>query len=62
MKPLTLGVLQDPLRQSACGALMMVNHAPMPMGRTGAEAVAIADLPRQSFDSLNKRIARVAFT
>ena len=62
MKPFTLGVPQDPLRQAICGALMMLDHAPMPMGRTGAEAVAIVDSPRQPFDGLNERIAQVAVT
>ena len=39
---------------------MIVDHAPMPMGRNGAEAVAFVDSARQSFGSLNKRIAQVA--
>ena len=60
MKPSTLGVPQDPLRQAACETTMMVDHAPMPMGRTGAEAVVIVDPPRQPFDGLNERIALVA--
>ena len=58
----TVGVPQDPLRQATCGALMMVNHAPMPMGRNGVEAMAIVNLARQPFDGLNKRIAWVAIT
>ena len=49
---------QDPLRQAMCGKLMMMNHVTMPMGRTGADVVAIVDLARQPFDGLNKRIAR----
>ena len=62
MKPLTLGVPQDPLRQAMRGSLVMVDHTPMPMGQTGAEAVAIIDLPGQPFDGLNERIARIAIT
>ena len=62
MKTFTLGVPQNPLRQAACGLLIMVDHTRMPMERTGAEAVAIVDLPRQPFDGLNKRIARIAIT
>ena len=60
MKPFTLGVPQDPLRQTMCGALMMVDHAPIPMERNGVEAIAIIDLARQSFGGLNKHTARVA--
>ena len=41
---------------------MMVNHAPMPMGRTGANAVVIVDSARQPFAGLNKCIAQVAIT
>ena len=62
MKLFTLGVPQDPLRQATCGALMMVDYVPMPMGRTGADAVAIVDSTRQPFDGLNKHIAQVSIT
>ena len=62
MTPFTLGVLQDPLRQATCGALMKTDHAPMPMELAGAEAVAIVNLPKQPFDGLNKCITRVAIT
>ena len=62
MKLFTLGVPQDPLRQATCGALMMVDYVPMPMGRTGADAVAIVNLASQPFDGLNKCIARVTIT
>ena len=59
MKPFTLEVPQDPLRQAACGKLMAGDHVPMKMGQTRAEAVATVDLPRQPSDSVNKRAARV---
>ena len=62
MKPFVLGVPKDPLRQAMCGAMMSVDHVPMPMVRTGAETVGIVDSPRQPFDGLNERIARVATT
>ena len=62
LKPLTLGVSQDPLRQAMRRLLLMVDHTSMPMGQTGAEAAAIIDLPGQPFDGLNERIARVAIT
>ena len=34
----------------------------MPMGRTGADAVAIVNLASQPFDGLKKRTARVTIT
>ena len=49
----TLGVPQALLRQAMCGSLMVVDHTPMPIGRNGAKAVVIVDLPRQPFDGLN---------
>ena len=42
--------------------LKYADHAPIPMGQTGADAVVIVDRTRQPFDGLNKRIARVAIT
>ena len=62
MKPFALGVPQDPLRQAMSGTMMVVDHVPIPLGCTGAEVVAIVDPPRQPFDGLNKRIARVSIT
>ena len=60
MKPFPPGVPQDTLMQATCGAMMTMNHASMPMGRTEVEALAIVDLPRQHFDGLSERISRVA--
>ena len=62
MKPLTLGVPKDLLRPAAHGGLrkLTMRHAPMPMGRSGADTVTIIDLVRQPFDGLNKRIVRVS--
>ena len=58
----TVGVPQVPLRQATCGALMVMNYAPMPMVQNEVAAVAIVDLARQPFDGLSKRIAWVAIT
>ena len=48
---LDTGVAQGPLEASDARWLTYVDHAPMPVGRTQADAVVIVDLARQP-DSL----------
>ena len=56
------GGAQGPPEASNARCLTYIDHASIPMGRTGVDAVAIVDLARQSFGGLNKRIAEVAIT
>ena len=57
---LCTGGAPEPPEASNTRWLTHVNHVMVPMGRTRADVVDIVDLARQSVDSLNKRIARVA--
>ena len=41
IEPLTLRVPQDPLQQATCGPLMIVDHAPFPLGAEAAVMVIV---------------------
>ena len=43
IKPLILMVSQHPLRPSACGFLMRVDHVPFPLGTDAVTMVHLAD-------------------